>query len=159
MAEEGGNPDREQKLQADVTSLEEEVKEWKARYVRAKTQLRSVRASSLGLSIARPDANRHAAALQDRDGLVKDVHVTKFQISIDELLRIARSDNPAAVLDHMKTVVLAVRGITSDVDAASTDKNDEIAKRRAKLKSKVSATANNLITASKNFASASGLSP
>jgi len=36
MAEEGGNPDREQKLQADVTSLEEEVKEWKARYVRAK---------------------------------------------------------------------------------------------------------------------------
>merc|ERR1711939_57846 len=62
-------------------------------------------------------------------------------------------------LDHMKTVVLAVRGITSDVDAASTDKNDEIAKKRAKLKSKVSATANNLITASKNFASAGGLSP
>ncbi|KAK6387007.1 component of the polarisome [Exophiala oligosperma] len=159
MADSGGNPDREQKLQADVSKLEEEVKEWKARYVKTKTQLRSVRASSLGLSIARPDANQHAAALQDREGLVKDVHVTKFQISIDELLRIARSDNPAAVLDHMKTVVLAVRSITSDVDAAGTDKNDDITKKRAKMKSKVSVTANNLITASKNFASASGLSP
>ncbi|KAI1609541.1 hypothetical protein EDD36DRAFT_74183 [Exophiala viscosa] len=160
MAESGGNLDREQKLQADVHKLEEEVKEWKARYVKTKTALRSVRASSLGLSIARPDASRHAAALQDQAGLVKDVHVTKFQISIDELLRIARSDSPAAVLDHMKTVVLAVRAITSDIDAdATADKSDEVAKRRTKLKSKVSATANNLITASKNFASANGLSP
>ena len=160
MAELGGNLDREQKLQADVHKLEEEVKEWKARYVKTKTALRSVRASSLGLSIARPDASRHAAALQDQAGLVKDVHVTKFQISIDELLRIARSDSPAAVLDHMKTVVLAVRAITSDIDAdATADKSDEVVKRRTKLKSKVSATANNLITASKNFASANGLSP
>ncbi|KIW30718.1 uncharacterized protein PV07_02424 [Cladophialophora immunda] len=161
MAESGGgNLEREEKLQADVHKLEEEVKGWKARYVKAKAQLRNVRASSLGLSIARPDATQHALALQDREGLVKDVHVTKFQIAIDELLQIARSDNPAAVLDHMKTVVLAVRGITSDIDAgSSTEKDDEMGKRRAKLKTKVSATANNLITASKNFASASGLSP
>ena len=161
MAESGGGSlEQEEKLQAEVNKLEQEVKEWKSRYVKAKTQLRSVRASSLGLGIARLDANRHAVALQDRDGLVKDVHVTKFQISIDELLRIARSDTPTAVLDYMKTVVLAVRGITSDIDTgASTDKDDEVAKRRAKLKSKVSATANNLITASKNYASANGLSP
>ncbi|OAG41799.1 hypothetical protein AYO21_04034 [Fonsecaea monophora] len=156
----GGNLEREEKLQIDVQKLEEEVKSWKARYVKAKAQLRSVRTSSLGLSIARPDASQHAMALQDRDGLVKDVHVTKFQIAIDELLQIARSDRPTAVLDHMKTVVLAVRGITSDIDAGlSTEKDEEMAKRRLKLKTKVSATANNLITASKNFASASGLSP
>lgn len=161
MAESGGgNVEREEKLQAEIHKLEEEVKEWRSRYVKAKTQLRSVRASSIGLSIARPDASRHVLTLQDRDGLVKDVHVTKFQISIDELLRIARSDNPSAVLDHMKTVVLAVRGITSDIDAGqSAEKEDEVSRRRTKLKSKVSATANNLITASKNFASASGLSP
>jgi hypothetical protein len=60
----------------------------------------------------------------------------------------------------MKPVVLAVRGITSDLDAASVvEKDEEAQKRRTKLKSKVSATANNLITASKNFASAQGLSP
>lgn len=156
----GGNLEREEKLQAEVHKLEEEVKEWKARYVKTKAHLRSVRASSLGLSIARPDANRHALALKDQDGLVKDVHVTKFQISIDELLRIARSDSPTAVLDQMKAVVLAVRGITSDIEASPpSDKNEEMTKRRTKLKGKVSATANNLITASKNFASANGLSP
>lgn len=160
MAESGvGSSEREETLQSQVHKLEEEVKEWKGRYVKAKTQLRSVRASSLGLSISRPDAARHGAALQDPNGMVKDVHVTKFQIAIDELLRIARSENPSAVLDHMKVVVLAVRGITSDIDAAAADKDDDDAKKRAKLKSKVSATANNLITASKNFASAQGLSP
>ncbi|EXJ87123.1 hypothetical protein A1O3_04081 [Capronia epimyces CBS 606.96] len=161
MAESGGsNFEREDQLQTEIHKLQEEVKEWKARYVKAKTQLRSVRTSSLGLNIPRLDASRNAGVLQDRDGLVKDIHVTKFQISIDELLRIARSDTPQAVLDHMKTVVLAVRGITSDIDAgASPDKDDELSKKRTKLKSKVSATANNLITASKNFASANGLYP
>ena len=161
MAESGGgNFEREDKLQADVQKLEDEVKSWKNRYAKAKAQLRNVRASSLGLSIGRSDVGEYRTALQDRDGLVKDVHVTKFQISIDELLQIARSDNPAAVLDHMKTVVVAVRGITSDIDSGSlTAEDDEMSKRCAKLKAKVSATANNLITASKNFASASGLSP
>jgi len=158
----GGNLDREEKLQAEVHRLGDEVNEWKARYVKAKTQLRRVRVSSLGLSISRPDAGRYVGegTLEGPDGLVKDVHVTKFQLSIDELLRIARSDEPAAVLDHMKTVVLAVRNITSDIDAGpSVNKDDEMARRRAKLKSKISATANNLITASKNFAAAGGLSP
>ena len=161
MTESGGaNFEQEEKLQAEVQKLEDEVKNWKSRYVKSKAQLRSVRASSLGLSVARNDATQYAAALQDRDGLVKDVNVTKFQIAIDELLQIARSDNPIAVLDHMKVVVLAVRGITSDIESdSSADKDNEVGKRRNKLKSKVSATANNLITASKNFASASGLSP
>jgi hypothetical protein len=161
MAEAGGGDlEREEKLQADVQRLEDEIKNWKSRYVRAKAQLRNVRASTLGFNIARTDASKQAAALQDRDGLVKDIHVTKFQISIDELLQIARSEDPTAVLDHMKSVVLAVRGITSDIETGtSAAKDDEASKRRSKLKTKVSATANNLITASKNFASAGGLSP
>lgn len=163
MAESGGgNLEREEKLSTENHKLEEEVREWKARYVKTKAQLRSVRASSLGLSIARQDVGRYAndKSFHQQDGLVKDVHVTKFQIAIDELLRIARSGEPAAVLDHMKTVVLAVRAITTDIDAVgSEDKDEEMVKRRAKLKTRVSATANNVITASKNYAAAGGLSP
>lgn len=162
MADSGsGSFEREDKLQADVQRLEEELKEWKAKYVRAKTQLRSVRASSLGLSIARPDISKGArdGALYDEAGAVKDVHITKFQISIDELLRIARSE-PSAVLEHMKTVVLAVRNITTDIEQSATAvKDEDVAKKRHKLKGKVSATANNVITASKNYAAAGGLSP
>lgn len=162
MAENGDSSwEREEKLTRDNHRLEEEVKEWKSRYAKTKTQLRQMRATSMGLSIQRPDANRFATENEftEPDGLVKDVHVTKFQISIDELLRIARSDEPSAVLNHMKAVVLAVRHITQDVDAATDVKNEEVAQRRAKLKSKVSVTANNVITASKNYASSGGISP
>ncbi|RMZ87817.1 hypothetical protein DV736_g4956, partial [Chaetothyriales sp. CBS 134916] len=162
MANSGsGDLEREQKLASDVHRLEEEVKEWKAKYVKAKTQFRNMRASSLSLSISRPDLNPggRETALYTEIGAVKDVHITSFQIAIDELLQIARSQ-PASVLDHMKTVVMAVREITTDVDNASDAVNDEeLLKKRARLKSKVSVTANNVITASKNYAAAGGLSP
>jgi hypothetical protein len=162
MADSGsGNYEREEKLQADVHRMEEEIKEWKAKYVRTKTQLRGMRASSLGLSIARTDVMQHArdGALYEDSGAVKDVHVTRFQIAIDELLQVARAD-PNGVLEHMKSVVVAVRGITSDIDNATPSLKDEDSmKKRSKLRSKVSATANNVITASKNYAAAGGLSP
>jgi hypothetical protein len=86
------------------------------------------------------------------------VHVTKFQIAIDELLRMARSREPAAVLDYMKSVVVSVRNITEDIGDVSQE-DSELSRQRYKLKARVSATANNLITASKNFATAKGLSP
>jgi hypothetical protein len=163
MAESGGsNWEREEKLGKDVRRLEEEVQDWKGRYAKSKAQLRNLRTSSVGLSMSRPDAARYARANEftQVDGLVKDVHVTKFQISIDELLRIARMEEPSAVLDHMKSVVVAVRSITQDVDAAAVpNRDDEKVHRRGRLKSKVSATANNVITASKNFASSNGISP
>ena len=130
--------------------------------MRTKTQLRNLRASSLGLSIQRTDTARLTKddAFTRPDGLVKDVHITKFQIAIDELLHIARAGEPSAVLEYMKNVVVAVRNITQDIVASATlTKDDEMSQRRAKLKSKVSATANNVITASKNFASSNGISP
>jgi hypothetical protein len=163
MAESGGsNWEREEKLGNDVRRLEGEVQEWKGRYAKSKAQLRNLRASSIGLSLSRPDAARYAKANEftRADGLVKDVHVTKFQMSIDEMLRIARTEDPSAVLDHMKSVVVAVRSITQDIDAAGTAHGeDETVRRRSRLKSKLSATANNVITASKNFAASNGISP
>ncbi|RMZ80829.1 hypothetical protein DV737_g2810, partial [Chaetothyriales sp. CBS 132003] len=162
MADSGsGDLEREQKLAWDVHRLEEEVKEWKAKYVKAKAQLRNVRASSLGVSISRPDLNPGGrdAALYAETGAVQDVHITSFQIAIDELLQVARSQ-PASVLDHIKAVVTAARAIMADVDNASDAVNDEeVLKKRTRLKSKVSVTANNVITASKNYAAAGGLSP
>lgn len=163
MADSGsGNFEREDKLQADAQRLEAELKEWKAKYVRAKTQLRSVRASTFGLSVPSLDMHKRARddVLYDKAGVVKDVHITNFQISIDELLRLARSGDPSAVLGHMKTVVLAVRNITTDIDQASLAvRDEETVGKMSKLKGKVSATANNVITASKNYAAAGGLSP
>jgi hypothetical protein len=151
--------EREEQLSNTVNKLEEEVKDWRNRYARTKTQLRSLRASSIGLQIQQ-DAAKYAkdSGFTSPDGSVKDVHVTKFQISIDELLKIARTDEPARVIEFMKSVVVNVRRITQDIDDSPAS-NEDLAQQQAKLKSRVSATANNLITASKNFAAAAGLSP
>ena len=163
MADSGGGTfEREEKLQADVHKLAQELNQWKSKYAKAKTQVRNMRASSLGLDVSHSNAagRMRGAELYAQDGAVKDVHMTKFQIAIDELLKIAREAEPAAVLDHMKTVVLAVQGLTTDIDNAPKKTLHEVVlKKHSKLKSKVSATANNLITASKNYAAASGLSP
>ncbi len=155
----GSSYEREEELSNTINKLEKEVKDWRNRYARTKTQLRSLRASSIGLTIQQ-DAAKYAkdSGFTQEDGMVKDVHVTKFQISIDELLQIARTDDPARVIEFMKSVIVNVRRITQDIEEAPSS-NGDMAQQQIKLKSRVSATANNLITASKNFASASGLSP
>jgi hypothetical protein len=93
----------------------------------------------------------------DDNGLVKDVHVTKFQIAIDELLQKARKDSPEIVTDAMKSVVVSVRSITRDLDEATPQSHD--LQQQGKLKARVSSTANGLITATRNFAASAGISP
>ncbi|KAL5341259.1 hypothetical protein BJX70DRAFT_359259 [Aspergillus crustosus] len=147
----------EERLSSEVHRLAEEIQTWKARYAKAKTQLRHLRASSTGILELRSDVNtvaKNHELLQD-DGLIKDVHVTKFQISIDELLRIARSDDHQHVMQQIKAVIIAVQHVLQDIKVSQRFESAEC----AKVTRKVPATANNLITASKNFASSNGLSP
>ncbi|KAI1314185.1 hypothetical protein F5Y03DRAFT_380987 [Xylaria venustula] len=151
--------DKQVELERAVEQLEKEVHDWKNRYARTKTQLRSMRASSIGLTIE-TDAGRYIRekGFAEANGMVKDVHVTKFQISIDELLRSARTDEPEKVIDRMKLVIVNIRRITKDMEDSQPEE-EELVRQQQKLKNRVSATANNLITASKNFASAAGISP
>ncbi|KAI0126865.1 hypothetical protein BJ170DRAFT_421663 [Xylariales sp. AK1849] len=151
--------EKQAELQKTVEQLELEVRDWRNRYARTKTQLRSLRASSLGLTIDQ-DAAKYVRekGFTEENGLVKDVHVTKFQIAIDELLKRARTEDPDKAIDSMKAVVVAVRRITKDIDE-SAPRDEDVLQQQQRLKSRVSATANNLITASKNFASAAGISP
>lgn len=151
------NWEREEQLSTEVHRLEGEVNEWKHRYAKAKAQLRHLRTASGGISDSRPDASVLAKEhdLVHVDGLVKDVHVTKFQMSIDELLRVARFEESRVVFHQIKLVVMAVRLIIQDVDQAPTPADG----LRTKAKARVSNTANNVITAARNFANSSGLSP
>ncbi|KAF6816011.1 cell polarity protein [Colletotrichum musicola] len=155
----GSTWQKQEELEATIEQLEQEVREWRNRYARAKTQLRSMRASSLGLTVEQDAAKyiREKGFTQE-NGAVKDVHVTKFQIAIDELLQRARSEDPDKVIDAMKQVVVSVRRITKDIDEAAVG-NEELLQQRSKLKGKISSTANNLITSSKNFAASAGISP
>ncbi|KAL5117154.1 component of the polarisome [Pleosporales sp. CAS-2024a] len=166
--------EKEERLVQQVSSLEAELKDWKSRYARVKTQLRTLKASSIGLSaMASPDISNYTRdpGFSTPDGLVKDVHVTKFQLSIDELLQTARRAGTEQTLQSMRHVVKCVRAITGDIDSTSLSQmqspNSSFSgdlmpspeKQQAKLKSRVSATANNLITATKNHVSSNGISP
>ncbi|KAF5019873.1 hypothetical protein F66182_8109 [Fusarium sp. NRRL 66182] len=155
----GSTHERHAELEKIIERLEREVHEWKNRYASTKTQLRHMRASSAGPGIEH-DAAKHVRekGFVDDNGLVKDVHVTKFQIAIDELLQKARTDDPDKVIDAMKLVVVSVRRITKDIEVPQND-DEDFAQQQAKIRSKVSSTANSLITASKNFASSAGMSP
>jgi hypothetical protein len=146
-------------MENTIEQLEREVHDWRNRYARTKTQLRNMRASSMGLTIEQDMGKmvREKGFTHD-NGLVKDVNVTKFQISIEEMLQRARSDNPEKAIDAMKAVVTNVRRITKDVDESGTP-DPELAQIQAKLKGRVSSTANNVITAAKNHAASAGISP
>lgn len=157
-AQSGSSWAKQGELEKTIETLELEVKDWRNRYARARTQLRSMRSSSMDMSVDQ-DAGRYVRekGFTDDNGLVKDVHVTKFQVAIDELLRRARVEEPSKVIDSMKSVVMSVRRITKDIDASSS--NDQSQQQRKQLKSRVSSMANNLITAAKTFATSAGMSP
>jgi hypothetical protein len=145
--------EREEKLNSQIRKLQGEVQEWKSRYAKAKTTIRSIRSSSLGLQV--PTSGMlfgKEGNLVDARGLIKAVHLTKFQIAIDELLKVARGINFYQSLEQVKSVVLATRALTQDINE---NNNDAI----ARLKARISATANNLTTAAKNHATGAGLSP
>ena len=152
--------EREESLVRQVHKLEKEVQDWKSRYARKRTQARTVRASAMTISLQQADAGQVARDedFTAQDGLVKDIHVTRFQIAIDELLQSARGDEPNAVLNRVKLVVVAVRDITIDLGETQSSE-DEAMQQSHKLRARVSATANNLVTASKNFATSKGISP
>ncbi|PKS09890.1 hypothetical protein jhhlp_004513 [Lomentospora prolificans] len=153
--------ERQEDLERTVDQLEQEVRDWRNRYTRAKTQLRSMRASSLGLPAER-DATKYLRerGLTADNGLIKDVHVTKFQVAIDETLQLARTDMPEKVMDAMKAVIVGVRRITKDIDeTGAASRNDEFAQQVSKAKGKVSGAANAFITAAKNHANSAGISP
>ena len=159
-AENHSNWEREEQLSNEVHRLEADANEWKHRYAKVKAQLRHLRTSSGGFANSRPDASLVAKEheLVQADGVVKDIHVTKFQVSVDELLRVARFEESHVVLHQLKMVIGTVRHILQDVEYSPIPV-DGSAALRAKLKGQVSTTANNMITATRNFASSSGLSP
>lgn len=152
--------EREENLVLQVQKLEKEVQDWKNRYARKRTQARTLRASALSISSQQASAGQVAKdkGFRSQDGLVQDIHVTSFQIAIDELLQSARGDEPHAVLTRVKPVVIAVRDITIDLGDIGPGE-DELVQQKHRLRVKVSATANNLITASRNFAMSNGVSP
>ncbi|KAJ1019510.1 hypothetical protein NDA18_005991 [Ustilago nuda] len=160
---------RNDEMQADrdndvtvIKDLNAQMANYKRLYETAKTELRNLKATSQ-LYVQPPKADGFLPA-SDK-GAIADVNLTAFQSSIDELLAAARSKTPGNVLLSMKTVVLATTLVTDDVSkyqqipANLAELSPEEQEELMALKSKCSATLNNLMTACRNHASSHGLSP
>ena len=154
----GPSHEREERMVHQVHALERELQDWKSRYAKTKTQLRTLRASSISDSLNVSSVEGASRDFVAQDGLVRDVHVTKFQLAIDELLKSAHGNEADTVLAHVKSVIIAVRNISLDIGDTQSGK-DEVSQQKNKIQAKLSATSNNLITASRNFALSKGLSP
>ena len=164
--------EQEEKLAGQVSKLEKEIDEWRQRYAKVKSQNKNLRASTMGLGLQTSfDSGslfRKEALISD-NGLVKDIDVSRFQLSVDELLKVARQTSTDAMIDTVKNVVICVQSITSAIGTdgyptpspspMSPNGGGQQPMNVGKLKARVTGTANSLITATKQHASASGLSP
>ncbi|KAG6007982.1 hypothetical protein E4U21_005216 [Claviceps maximensis] len=151
---------KQKELEDTIETLEGECRSWRSKYARAKTVQSGLRASIQGLPLDH-DAAKYIREKEfmDSNGMIKDIHVTKFQMSIDELLQTARREVPEKVIESMKRVVVSVRRITRELDESTPQDDNEVIQQQGLLKARLSSTANGLITASKNFASGAGMSP
>lgn len=147
--------ERAANLESQVATLEAETREWKERYQKSQTQLRKLKATSQFFSPTPENVTERTFIAPE--GIIRDIAIVKFQLAIDSLLRNCRTNIPV-LMDSMKDVVIAIRSIQIDLDAAAdaTIMNDT---RVIKLRQKMSTTANNLMTAVKNHISGGNISP
>ncbi|KAH9889560.1 hypothetical protein C8Q73DRAFT_766336 [Cubamyces lactineus] len=145
---------------AVIRDLDAQLKDYKRKYEQAKTELRSVKATSqLFLQPPKVDDRLPIA----RDGGLVDIHVTAFVSSIDSLLTAGRSNAPTRVLQPMKDVVNAVTAISDDVRAferrPQRDRAEVDPEALQALRERLDATLSNLVAAAKTHATSSGMSP
>jgi len=137
-----------------IRDLDAQLKDYKRKYEQAKTELRSVKATS-ALFLQKPKFDDHLPV--SADGAIPDVHLTAFLTAIDSLLSAGRGNAPTRVLTPMKSVVNAVTNILDDVRSHSRRYSDPEGVHA--LEERVEATLSNLVAASKTHATSLGLSP
>ncbi|SMY18596.1 unnamed protein product [Zymoseptoria tritici ST99CH_1A5] len=155
--------EQEEKLAAKISKLERDNDEWRQRYAKVKAQNKHLRASTMGLGLQGGGGLDAAGLVRqegliDKNGRVKDVQVTAFQVAVEELLRVARGSSTAQMLECVKGVVVGTQAITSAA-ASSENGSSKDPAELPRLQARVTGTANSLITATKQHAASHGLSP
>ncbi|KAJ7497027.1 hypothetical protein FB451DRAFT_1359481 [Mycena latifolia] len=146
-----------------IRDLDNQLKDYKRKYEQAKTELRSVKATSQ-LFLQAPKMDRPEDQLPvSSDGGVVDIHVTAFLSAIDSLLTAGRSNAPTRVLTPMKAVVNAVSAIVDDVRTFEArpprEQSDVDLDALSALRERAEATLTNLVAATKTHATSAGMSP
>ncbi|KAJ1569813.1 component of the polarisome [Nowakowskiella sp. JEL0078] len=104
------------------------------------------------------------SAVRDDEGAISRSRVTAYQSAVEDLLRAARSDQPASVLFATKSIVIACKNITEDTEtyeSSATFAQLSAADREilSQIKDKLSNSLSSLMTAAKAHATSYGNSP
>jgi len=145
-----------------IRELNNQQKEYKRKYEQAKTELRSIKATSQLYHNAPKLGNEDQLPVASSGGLL-DIHVTSFLSSIDMLLTAGRSATPTRVYAPMKAVINAVHSILEDVEKFEArprrDRMDVEVEDLAALRERTEMTLSNLVAAAKTHGSSLGMSP
>ncbi|KAL1407089.1 component of the polarisome [Vanrija albida] len=138
-------------------NLETRLAEYKKQFNAIRIEMRNLKATST-MFVSQPLTNDHLPA--SPDGNIADAHVSAFQTAIDGMLAAARSSHPSGVLPAMKAVVEAVTNVGEDVKKFEESPNLDVdVSRLESLKYESTSRLSGLMTAARNHAMASGLSP
>lgn len=151
----------ERESEADrIRELQAEIQEYRRRWEKSRTELRNLKATSVMFTSRAIVGTTTDHMPASPDGNIADVHVSAFQTSIDNLLSTARSSAPSGVLTAMRAVVVAISDISDDVKEFETHPNMIVEPSLLEnFKHQSTATLNALMSAARNHAIASGLSP
>lgn len=141
-----------------IQNLTSQMKDYKRKYEQAKTELRSIKATSQLFSQATPQSDDQLPV--SPDGGILDIHMTAFLSSIDSLLTAGRSPAPSKVLVPLREVVNSVTAVVADVRLleerqASPSEADSL----RRLCERAEATLTNLVAAGKTHATSAGMAP
>ncbi|KAI7905497.1 uncharacterized protein BX663DRAFT_499944 [Cokeromyces recurvatus] len=143
----------------EIRHLTQETKSWKRKYESASTELRSFKVQSINLD--QQDLSKEFFLRPISKGAIGHQFVIEYQAAIDDLMKTSRSSKPSDVLLSMRTIVLACKAITTEVEdyevnVGLTSPNQEIL---YDIKKKFSTELTNLLAATKNYAGGMGISP
>lgn len=163
----------------ELATMKNEIKEWKVKYAKCKAQLRDLKTGSMLVDTVGTSSSvivipsiTAGRAFTSSAGLITDANVTRFQLAMDEFVTQThkRNGDEKALLEKLHGVIVATRTITQEVGSASLDDeqlykssngvvkdHEELQGELAQATSLVSVTANQLITASRNYCAAKGL--
>lgn len=154
-----------------IDALKLEIEEWKKRYNQSKAEIRSLRVSTYGLNPdTLYDGNNYKIAdnttILSEHGLVVDVDVAAFQLAVDEFVLASRdTEKSAQQIKYLHSVVQVIKVLTQEIAAAPLTELkhldpdvEQLQREITQATGLVSATANSLITSTRNFVVAGGMS-
>lgn len=145
--------------ESTIRSLTEETKVWKTKYESINMELRSFKVKSVHLD--HQDLSKEYFLKPTANGAIGHQFIIEYQTAIDELMKSSRSSKPTDVLLSMRTIVMACKSITTEVEDYEVKVGLSAANQASlyEIKKRFSNELSNLLAAAKVYAGGMGISP